>query len=192
METSAVTLRPPIDSDAHAHANRQPSQEIHRMFGGRGDLPTPSLEHSEGWLAWMRDQDLGRIIEVDGTPVGEIRLHSWSKADHCARLAIGLWNEPHMGKGIGRQAILQILKTGFDTMELHRIDLRVLAFNQRAIRCYAACGFSHEGTLRQAVKLDEAWHDEWIMAILAPEFEQSSSRSPAQRDVISKPIGEKT
>ncbi|MBM7067454.1 GNAT family N-acetyltransferase [Actibacterium sp. 188UL27-1] len=179
MTDFRVTLRPPKAADADWHAALPISDQIHRMFGGDPDSPsTRSRVVSEGWCTWLRDQPFGRIIEADGRPVGEIRLHSVSMADQSASLAVGLLTEEVLGRGIGRRAIRQTLAHAFGTMGLYRVSLRVLAFNTRAIRCYRACGFRHEGTLRAAVRLGATRHDDWIMAILAPEFAQITKRSP--------------
>ncbi|MEM7487568.1 MAG: GNAT family protein [Pseudomonadota bacterium] len=165
---SAVTLRAPEASDAAAHAARAPSPEIVRMYGGDPTTAAPpSLAASTRWVSWLADHPFARIIELDGVPVGHVRLHMLVEADRRARLAIGLFEEVYLGRGIGRRAIGLTLDHAFGAMGLHRVDLRVLAFNERAIRCYLACGFRHEGTEREAALVGEAWHDEWIMGILA-------------------------
>jgi RimJ/RimL family protein N-acetyltransferase len=53
---------------------------------------------------------------------------------------------------------------------LHRIELEVLATNQRAIRCYQACGFIVEGTRRQAELYPDGWRDRLIMGLLASQL----------------------
>jgi len=55
-------------------------------------------------------------------------------------------------------------------MNLHRVDLRVLAFNDGAIASYRKCGFVQEGCERNSCWLDGQWYDETIMAVLATEF----------------------
>lgn len=62
------------------------------------------------------------------------------------------------------------LAYGFDGLGLHRIDLRVLAFNERAIRCYRKCGFVVEERLREPALVDSERHDDLIMGLLASEF----------------------
>ncbi|MEM8848959.1 MAG: GNAT family protein [Pseudomonadota bacterium] len=165
-----VTLRIPQPSDAVAPANVPPSAEIVRMYGGDvRALPEPSLTRSVGWLTWLRDHPFARMIDLDNVPVGHVRLHALVDADRRARLAIGLFRETHLNRGIGRRAIALTLDHAFGEMALHRLDLRVLAYNTRAIRCYLACGFRHEGTEREAAKVGDAWHDEWVMGILASD-----------------------
>lgn len=140
------------------------------MYGGSaGTLPKPSMKRSSEWLDWLMKQPYGAMIDAAGEPVGHIRLHSLNETDRKARLAIGLFSETVLGRGIGRRSVSLCLDHAFGTMGLHRVDLRVLAFNTRAIRCYLACGFRHEGTEREAALIDGVWHDDWIMGVLARE-----------------------
>ncbi len=167
---STITLRDPDDGDATLHAALPPSPEIIRMYGGEtGSLPKPSLARSKDWLEWLHTHPFNKIILRNEVAVGHVRLHSLSQTDRRARLALGLFRDADLGQGIGRQAIRLTLDHAFGPMGLHRIDLRVLAYNLRAIRCYTACGFRHEGTEREAAWIDAAWHDDWIMGILADE-----------------------
>ncbi len=177
-----VRLRMPQQADVAAHAGRPVSEEIHRMYGGQpGQMPGRSEKLSQGWLDWLIAHPYARIIEVDGHAAGEIRLHSLSEHDRSARLAIGLFSEDLLGQGIGRTAVREALDHAFGPMRLHRIDLKVLAYNARAIACYRACSFVHEGTLRDAVKIGDRWHDEWIMAVLASEYRTDNSKKPHGR-----------
>ena len=168
----SVILREPCERDAEVHAGHPPSPEIVRMYGGDvRNLPQPSLERSREWLSWLENHPFARIIEADATAVGHVRLHSLEQADRKARLAIGLFSEARLGQGIGRRAVKMTLDHAFTAMGLHRVDLRVLSFNERAIRCYRACGFVHEGTEREAALIGGERHDDWIMGILSHEHE---------------------
>ena len=42
------------------------------------------------------------------------------------------------------------LDHAFGPLRLHRVSLRVLASNERAVKCYRACGFAEEGREREA------------------------------------------
>ncbi|NJM81974.1 MAG: GNAT family N-acetyltransferase [Tabrizicola sp.] len=168
-----VWLRDPVEDDAAVHASYPPEAEIVRMYGGMVEhAPMRSLERSREWVAWLKNHPFGKIVEADGRPVGEVRLHSLAPEDRKARLAIGLFSTEFLGKGIGRIAISMTLDHAFGAMGLHRVDLRVLSFNTRAIRCYMACGFVHEGTEREAALIGGEWHDDWIMGILSREHDR--------------------
>ncbi|MNW10242.1 Spermidine N(1)-acetyltransferase [compost metagenome] len=64
----------------------------------------------------------------------------------------------------------------FGELGLHRVSLRVLAFNERAIASYRKSGFSIEGREREAALIDGAWHDDIMMGILAHEFSGTQDR----------------
>lgn len=137
------------------------------MYGGDPDnLPKPSLARSKGWVAWLNDHRFGRVILADGRPVGEVRLHQFNETDNSARLAIGLLSTRYVDRGIGRRAIQQALTIAFNDLELARVELRVLAFNTRAIRCYQACGFRHLHT--ETVEIADTAEDEWTMSCEKP------------------------
>ena len=55
-------------------------------------------------------------------------------------------------------------------MSLHKIYLRVLEYNARAIRTYEKCGFHIEGTLREEMKVQDRWHNLIYMGVLADDF----------------------
>lgn len=147
------------------------------MFGGSaGTLSDMTREQASNWYRRLADHPCGWVIEVDGAFAGEARLDNINRQDQRARMAIGLFSDRSLGRGIGRAAVRLVLDQAFGEMGLHRVDLRVLSFNERAIRCYRACGFRHEGTERESAYVDGLRHDDWIMGILRPEYEASLER----------------
>lgn len=67
-----------------------------------------------------------------------------------------------------------MVEWGFAEFGLHRVELEVLAKNERAIRCYRACGFVHEGTRRQAELYPDGWHDFLVMGMLRDDLPGSA------------------
>jgi RimJ/RimL family protein N-acetyltransferase len=169
--TGHVRLRAPVPADADARVALGISAEINRMYGFVSDRPSVvSGDHAERWLQKLLNHPNAWIIEEDGKLVGEVRLDNLNEADRRARLAIGLFNERHIGRGIGRKAVELVLQQAFGPLGLHRVDLRVLSYNTRAIRCYGACGFRLEGIEKESALVGGEWHDDWIMAILEQDF----------------------
>jgi RimJ/RimL family protein N-acetyltransferase len=58
----------------------------------------------------------------------------------------------------------------FEEVGLHRVELEVFAFNDRARHVYEKVGFVVEGTRRDALCFDGEWVDSHIMAILEQEW----------------------
>jgi [ribosomal protein S5]-alanine N-acetyltransferase len=63
-------------------------------------------------------------------------LHTIDRNNRCARYAIGIFNPANWNRGFGTEATRLVLRFAFEELNLHRLDLRVLAFNERAIGCY--------------------------------------------------------
>ncbi len=167
----------PEDVQGRRACGRDP--EIMRMFGGSPTFTAPVPMTTEEAVAWYDQVTDGPdphhwAIELDGRFVGTARLHSVDETDRRARYALGILDRGVWGRGVGRQVTRMVLDFGFEQLGLHRIDLRVLAFNERALRCYRSCGFTEEGRERESAFVDGAWHDDVIMGILAHELEISS------------------
>jgi RimJ/RimL family protein N-acetyltransferase len=149
--------------------------EIIRMFGGSPAFAAPMAMTPDEAASWYEHvssdpNPLHWAIEIQGRFAGTARLHSLDDNDMRARYAVGLLDRNLLGKSLGRRITRLVLQYGFEQLGLHRIDLRVLAFNERAIRCYLRCGFSEEGRERQAAYIGDEWHDDVIMGILDAEF----------------------
>ena len=73
--------------------------------------------------------------------------------------------------GFGTEAMHLLCKVGFEMLNLHRIMLRVLSDNARAIKAYEKVGFVHEGTLREANFKNGKYIDMHVMSILRSEWQ---------------------
>jgi [ribosomal protein S5]-alanine N-acetyltransferase len=130
------------------------SADIRRMYGYVGDTPNEMpREDAERWLQQLEAHSCAWVIETDEGVVGGASLNDINETDRRARLAIGLFSERHLGRGIGREAVRLVLQHAFGPLGLHRVDLRVLSYNIRAIRCYEACGFVREGVERESARV---------------------------------------
>jgi RimJ/RimL family protein N-acetyltransferase len=166
-----VGLRRPVAGDSEARRAFGHSAEIRKMYGAVGEPPkTMTAEEAEAWVSGLMAHPCAWVILSDDAVVGEARLDGLNLTDRRARLALGLFGEDMLGQGIGRRAVRLVLRHAFEKIGLHRVDLRVLAYNTRAIRCYEACGFVREGIERESALVGETWEDDWIMAILEPDF----------------------
>jgi len=172
---SSVVLREPIAADADGRRACGHQPEIIRMYGGSPAVATPqpmTAEEAQTWFATFveTDRPYRWVIEHGGRIVGTARLHSLVREDRRARYAIGLFHPDFLGRGVGTEATKLVLQFAFRQLGLHRIDLRVLAHNERAIRCYRTCGFVEEGRERETALIDGIWHDDIIMGMLEDEF----------------------
>ncbi|MBU6397709.1 MAG: GNAT family N-acetyltransferase [Rhodospirillales bacterium] len=166
-----VRLRKPRLGDAEARFALGNDPEIVRMFGVVPEsLPAYTIEAARRWGAELSAKPHAWIVEHQGRLLGEIRLDDLDSYDRRARLAIGLYDPGKLGKGYGRDAVRLVLTHAFQALDLHRISLRVVAYNLRTIHCYKACGFVEEGREREAAFVAGEWHDDVMMGLLSHEF----------------------
>lgn len=113
------------------------------------------------------------VIEADGKVIGLINLHPHAnRRAGSAELGISIHDPEYIGKGYGRDAIATFLDWTFRIMNFRRITLETLAYNERAIRCYEACGFQREGLLRENEYVDGQYRDVVVMGLLRSEWER--------------------
>jgi RimJ/RimL family protein N-acetyltransferase len=83
---------------------------------------------------------------------------------HSGRLGMGLLPE-YRGQGLGSRLVVAAMAAA-RASGIERIELEVFASNARAIRLYESLGFAHEGIKRRARKLDGAYDDNVLMALV--------------------------
>ena len=171
LEGGRVRLRPLRPSDREERRQLGRHADIVRSFGG--DTPSSSLVSEAQAAAWYRSleaEPLAWAVEVQGRLAGSIRLHGLNEHDRRASLAIGLLDPALLSRGLGTEATRLVLGHAFSELGLHRVSLRVLASNLRAIRCYEKCGFVHEGRERESGLVDGEWDDDLMMGILEDDW----------------------
>jgi RimJ/RimL family protein N-acetyltransferase len=111
----------------------------------------------------VREDEAWRLI-------GNVGLMEPCWRDRSADIGIVIGERDEWGKGYGADAIKTMARYAFEELNLHRLQLQVYDFNERARRCYERCGFVHEGTRRQAVFRAGRYHDVHMMGMLASEW----------------------
>ncbi len=130
-----------------------------------------TMDAAEAWARANAANPYVWVIEVAGQLIGEIKLHSVNAQDRRASMAIAIYDPEQLGKGFGSEAIRLLLHHAFTELDLHRIGIRVLAYNERAIKAYQKCGVIVEGRERETAFVDGVWHDDLMMGILSREWQ---------------------
>jgi RimJ/RimL family protein N-acetyltransferase len=115
------------------------------------------------------------VIVADGRPVGRIGLNNFRHRDRLASLYIFVGDREQWGKGYGHDAMITMLRYGFETLNLRMIELWTLADNERAIRMYKGCGFVEDGRMRDRSWIEGHYVDHLVMSITAEEFARAHS-----------------
>lgn len=166
-----MTLRPPRPSDRDERRALGRSPEVVRGFGAvLPEAMEMTEEEADRWFAGLSARPHGWVLEFEGRCIGTVSLDGVTPADRRAALGIGIFDEHLLGLGLGTEAIQLVAEHAFRDLDLHRLGLRVIASNTRAVRCYEKCGFRIEGRERESALVGDAWEDDLVMGLLADEF----------------------
>lgn len=107
-----------------------------------------------------------QLINTDKI-IGTVELREIDKNNKIGsvcRFLIG--DENNRGKGIGRKALKEALRIGFEDMKFEKITLKVFDFNYSAIKCYENAGFTKEKLLENVRKSSTGYWSLYEMSIL--------------------------
>lgn len=160
----------PSDIDDRLAIGRH--HEFVHMCGGETIAETeyPNRATWEKWYENQKDAEYSWIIEYNGKCVGTAGFHHISPEDNSATYRIGIFDSNLHSKGIGTEVTELLIKYGFEFCKWHRIDLKVLDYNLRGIKCYEKCGFKKDGVLRENAYIEGKYYSDIVMSILDYEY----------------------
>lgn len=109
--------------------------------------------------------------------LGNVSLFEVNQIHRTATTGIFIGEPENRNKGYGREALRLMLDYAFNVLNINNVMLRVFAFNQRGLASYKAVGFKEIGVRRQAYFAGGKYFDEYLMDILAEEFNNSCLRA---------------
>ena len=110
---------------------------------------------------------------ADGRLIGKCGFTKVNWKNRLGEMAILIGEKDEQGKGYGADAVATLCRFGFFELNLHKIKAVVFDFNRAALRCYEKCGFVREGTLKQEIFRDGAYHDVILMALFRRTEEET-------------------
>ncbi|MGM9986264.1 MAG: GNAT family N-acetyltransferase [Bacillaceae bacterium] len=170
-----VLLRKPKDSDITDRFKCGRNKELIRMYGGdTRDFKPFTMEEATGFVHKILSNKLEWCVEHQGRCIGSARL-TVNELDNRARYAVGIFDTTELGKGLGTEITQLVVQYAFEELSLHRVDLRVLEYNIRAIKCYEKCGFIQEGVEREGSLIEGIYETDVFMSILDREYDKKKT-----------------
>lgn len=144
-----------------------------RMFDARPAAPR-AASTLESWLEDYSRSNNGFLFAIrplhSDELLGITALEGilWPHAHAWLSIAIG--DPARQGQGYGAEALGLALQFAFQELNLHRVQLTVFSYNQRAIALYEKLGFRREGTYREHLQRDGQRYDMYLYGMLRPEW----------------------
>jgi len=157
---------------------------LHRWCGSLFSFP---LTHSS--LSWYikdnnepgeSDAYIYKAVDLDSNKtVGHISLGGISWKNKSARITRVLVGDEYQGKGHCCTMTREIIKIGFETLDLHRISLGVYSTNAAAVKCYEKAGMMQEGMHRDVFLYKGEYWSMIEMSILQSEWKAQNPKEEA-------------
>lgn len=172
IEGSRTYLTPLDKANAATALAWLTDPEVNRfMLSGHEPM---TLDDEYAWYDAMAASDTDAVFEIhvaaDGRYIGNTGLNKIDLSHRNAELGIMIGSKPDQSQGYGRDAIVALLRYGFDTLGLHRIHLRCHPENARGLACYRAVGFTEVGFEREAVLVKGSFQSHIVFDMLEDEF----------------------
>jgi len=84
--------------------------------------------------------------------------------------SLGYWIGARLARrGLMKAAVRCVVPYSFETLRLNRLEAACLPFNEPSIRLLRGAGFSQEGLARRYLKINGAWQDHLLFALLVDD-----------------------
>ena len=164
-----IYLRPLRESDLPLFARWFNDPDVRRTSAGS----FPATEMGERkWMENLAKDSVHLVVTLkdDDRPIGVVDLDGYRPIHRSATFGITIGEKDCWDKGYGTEATRLICGHGFNTLNLHRIELTVFDFNPRGLRAYEKAGFVREGVKREAHAMDGGYRDIVVMSILEDDY----------------------
>ena len=111
------------------------------------------------------------VIEADGERVGSIGFRLVNERSRIAEARGFAILPSHRGRGIGDEAARLFQRYLLVELDLHRVELQIYGFNERAIAQAERTGYVREGVKRKAYLKDGEWQDAVLFGLLREDLD---------------------
>lgn len=173
LSTERLILREWRQADLPQFYNNCKNAKVGPLAGWK---PHGAIEDSEKILNMFieADETWAIVLKDGGKLIGSVGLHSdKSRVDIDKVKSLGyVLAEEYWGRGYMPEACKEVIRFGFEELELKLISVAHFPFNSQSKRVIQKCGFVYEGTSRYAFKrpYDDTVLDQCIYSMTKDEY----------------------
>ncbi|MCW0953344.1 GNAT family N-acetyltransferase [Weissella ceti] len=96
-----------------------------------------------------------------------------SDIDHknqIGEISVGILNAENRNRGFGKETLNLIVEYAFNQLNLRKLILRVVSYNERAIHLYETYGFQQEARFKAEVFHQGQWEDVYRYALFQDDW----------------------
>ena len=176
LETERLKLRRITADDTQAWLAVWSDPDVMRYLIEFENIPDEAevksiIEWTEGIYSRKTGIRWAITHKPDDKMIGSCGFHLYDKYNRCVEIGYEL-HQDYWRQGIMSEAISELLRFCFDTMNLHRVEANVTVGNDASAGLLYQFGFTQEGTWRDKV----FWHGEfyslWQFGLLEGEYQR--------------------
>jgi|SRR5579862_6731183 len=173
LKGDKVVLRPHRREDVPLAWQFRTDVEVELAGGGDPPRPIPlqqvESEFEKQEFIFAAKGSFAIEAADTGAYIGFCGLFGFDDLARTCELGITIGDKAYWGRGYGRDTVRLLVDYAFRLLNLRKVWLHTASTNERALRCYGACGFVEEGRLRQQIWCNGAYVDQVYMGILRDE-----------------------
>jgi len=116
----------------------------------------------------------GIVLKENAKLIGTGGFGSWHPEHSRAEIGFSLGRN-YWKRGLMSEAVREIIRFGFQTMHLNRLEARCRVDNLASEKVMLKCGMKFEGILRQQMFVKGKYDDLKMYSILRSEYDQSKT-----------------
>ena len=175
LKGKKVNLRPLSQDDAVQFITWMNDPEVTSYLATTKPI---TLSMEKIWIEHINKSDteivftIEAIDDIEPTVIGSIGLHKIDWLNSSAEFGIVIGNKAYWENGYGTEAAGLIIKYGFESLNLHRIESAAYKFNKRSIALHKKLGFDVEGNRKKAVYKNGTYHDVITFGFLSKKYKK--------------------
>ncbi len=113
--------------------------------------------------------DWAITLKESGKMIGTCGFTRFDFTNDVAEVGYVL-NPEYWGKGIAAEALFEVIKFGFSSLDIHRVEGKYIAGNEKSRRVMEKVGMKFEGIRRESMKIKGKYRDIGTCSLLRAEF----------------------
>lgn len=170
LEGQLIRLRAKEPDDAEHFFRWINDPEVARYLAARYPMSMVQERDFVAGTVTYQEASFTVVTLAEARPIGSVALRGARPEARSANLAIMIGEKEYWGRGYGADTMRTACRFGFESMNLHRIELEVFAEHTAARKLYERIGFREEGIRRDAHFKFGRYFDAVMMSLLEGEL----------------------
>lgn len=176
LETDRLLLRQMLVGDCHDMYEYARRADVTKHLTWS---PHPNVEYTKEYLAYLSHHyrlgdfyDWAVILKEENKMIGTCGFTRFHFPHDSAEVGYVI-HPGYWGRGIATEALSAVIRFGFETIGLHRIEAKYMPENEASRRVMEKVGMHFEGISYGGMKIKEIYRDIGTCAILAEKNQKS-------------------